>query len=99
MFSASNTGATFCPLIRKKCIQKKCVFWTRVIGKNPQNEETLDHWACAVSWIPMLLIENSQMSRQTGAATESMRNEIVKRMDSPRMLPREGNGREALPRV
>jgi hypothetical protein len=28
--------------------------------------------------MPILLIENSQMSRQTGAAVESFRNEMVK---------------------
>ena len=31
-----------------------------------------------MTFIPMLLIENSGMSRQTGAAVESFRNQMVK---------------------
>jgi hypothetical protein len=31
-----------------------------------------------MSWLPILLIENAQMSRHTGAAVESFRNEMVK---------------------
>jgi hypothetical protein len=31
-----------------------------------------------MAWMPMLLIENAQQSRQTGAAVESFRNEMVK---------------------
>jgi len=30
-----------------------------------------------VAWMPILLIENSQQQRQTGAAVESFRNEMV----------------------
>ena len=41
----------------------------------------VDEWVCSLASLPMLLIENAQQTRQAGAATESMRNEIVKRMD------------------
>lgn len=37
---------------------------------------------CAITWLPMLLIENSQQQRQTGAAVESFRNEMVKANDT-----------------
>ena len=30
-----------------------------------------------MSWLPVLMIENAQQSRQTGAAVESFRNEMV----------------------
>lgn len=49
-----------------------------VRGKNPQTGEEVDEWNCAVTWLPMLMIENSQQQRQTGAAVESFRNEMVK---------------------
>ena len=45
---------------------------------NPQTGEQIDEWDCAVKWVPMMLIENTQMQRQTGAAIESFRNESVK---------------------
>jgi hypothetical protein len=54
-----------------------CEWWTHVRGKHPQSEEILDQWGCAIAWLPMLMIENSQMQRQTGAAVESFRNEMV----------------------
>ena len=38
----------------------------------------VDNYECAISWLPMLLIENSGQQRQTGAAVESFRNEMVK---------------------
>jgi hypothetical protein len=47
------------------------------MGKNPQTEEIIDEWRCAIALLPMLLIENSQMSRQTSAAVESFRNNLT----------------------
>ena len=67
----------YCPLIRKNCIEHKCKFFTQVIGKNPQTGQEIGTWDCAISWLPMLLIEGSQQGRHTGAAIESFRNEMV----------------------
>lgn len=55
----------------------KCRFWIHVIGKDPQTGATIDNQDCAVAWIPVLLIENSKVNRETGAAVESLRNENV----------------------
>jgi hypothetical protein len=68
-----------CPLHKKdvSTVCHKCPWWTRVVGKNPQSEELIDDWRCAVSLLPMLLIENSQQQRATGAAVETLRNGIV----------------------
>jgi hypothetical protein len=55
-----------------------CPKFVSVKFRNPQNGELVDKFGCADSFIPLLLIENSQMSRQTGAAVESFRNEVVK---------------------
>ena len=68
----------FCPLINKDCIGLECAWFTQVRGMNPQTGEEVDEWDCAVKWVPMMLIENTQMQRQTGAAIESFRNESVK---------------------
>lgn len=59
-----------------------CPKWIHIIGKDPQSDATFDKYGCSDTYMHMLLIENSQMQRQTGAAVESMRNEIVARMDS-----------------
>ncbi len=67
----------FCPLIKKDCIGLQCSWFTQVRGKNPQTGADVDEWSCAITWLPVLLIENSQQQRQTGAAVESFRNEMV----------------------
>lgn len=68
-----------CPLHKVDCSEvcHKCPWWNRVTGKNPQSEEMIDDWRCAVALLPMLLIENAQQSRSTGAAVESLRNNLV----------------------
>lgn len=55
----------------------KCRFWVTVMGSNPQSGETVNNGDCAMAWMPVLLIENSKVNRETGAAVESMRNESV----------------------
>ena len=67
----------FCPLLQKECIGLQCAWITQVRGTNPNTSEEVDEWDCAVKWMPMLLIENSQQQRQTGAAVESFRNNTV----------------------
>jgi hypothetical protein len=69
-----------CPLHKKPMEQvcHKCPWWTQVRGKHPQSHEEIDRWGCAMAWLPMMLIENSQTQRQTGAAVESFRNEMVR---------------------
>ena len=68
----------YCPLIKKDCIGLQCSWFTEIRGMNPNTGEPVDEWGCAITWMPMLLIENSQQQRSTGAAVESFRNEVVK---------------------
>jgi len=74
---------TVCPLHKVDCstVCHKCPWWSRIVGKNPQSEELIDDWRCAIALLPMLLVENSQQSRSTGAAVETLRNELVKGMN------------------
>ena len=50
----------------------------KVRGNNPNTGEEIDEYGCAIAWMPIMMIENSQQQRQTGAAVESFRNEMVK---------------------
>ena len=68
-----------CPLDSfNPCRQLDCAWFIQVRGTNPNTGKEVDEWACSIAWIPMLLIENSQQQRQTGAAVESFRNEMAK---------------------
>lgn len=71
-------NGTFCPLIKKDCVGLTCAWYTRVQGYDVNSGNQVDSYECAISWLPMLLIENSSQQRQTGAAVESFRNEMVK---------------------
>jgi hypothetical protein len=68
----------FCPLIGEDCKGIQCSWFVQMRGMNPNTGEEIDEWNCAVTWLPTLLIENAQQSRQAGAAIESFRNEVAK---------------------
>ena len=76
----TKTGT--CPL-GAKCeevrddIMYVCPWYTKVRGNDPNTGQEVDEMRCAIAWLPMLMIENSQQQRQTGAAVESFRNEVV----------------------
>lgn len=57
------------------------MFWTHVLGTNPQTGAQVDQFDCSIRWLPMLLLENAKQTRGAQAAVESMRNEVVDRQD------------------
>jgi hypothetical protein len=71
-------NGNFCPLIKKDCVGLQCAWMTRVQGVDTNTGNQVDEYQCAVAWMPMLLVENSGQQRQTGAAVESFRNEMVR---------------------
>lgn len=87
---------TTCPL-GSKCEEVKdnkilrCAWSIELAGINPNTGEPVPERGCAMAWIPILLIENSQQQRSTGAAVESFRNEVVAanaQANLPVFLPR-----------
>jgi hypothetical protein len=79
-------NGTFCPLIKKDCVGLTCAWYTRVQGYDMNSGTQVDSYECAISWLPMLLIENSGQQRSTGAAVESFRNEMVKSNEQAQAL-------------
>jgi len=71
-----------CPL-GSKCEEIKdnkvhrCAWYTKLAGTNPNTGEKVDEHGCAITWLPVLLIENSMQQKSTAAAVESFRNEMV----------------------
>ena len=70
----------------KPCKQLDCAWFLKIRGRNPNTGDDVDDWGCAMAWMPILLIENAQMSRQTGAAVESFRNEMVKANEASQQI-------------
>lgn len=76
----------FCPLVKGDCKEIQCSWFTQLRGTNPNTGQEVDEWGCAITWLPMLLVENSQMQRHTGAAVESFRNEMARSNDTNRQV-------------
>lgn len=66
--------ARSCRDIVAKC---DCPKFVSIRGRDPQTGAEIDRHGCVDSFLPLLLIEGAQMSRQTAAAVESFRNEVV----------------------
>lgn len=87
-----------CPFHNKYMskVCKRCPLWIHIRGKDPQSDQEVDKWNCSLAFLPMLLIENAQMSRQTAASVDSFRNRLVERVplppnhiDTPQLPPTE----------
>lgn len=70
-----------CHRLPRKCrdgvVHEYCQLWIALKGVDAEGK-LIDVYGCADSFVPKLLIENAQMSRQTGAAVEIFRNEVVR---------------------
>jgi hypothetical protein len=53
------------------------MWYTHIRGYHPQTGQEVDRHDCAIAWLPVLLMENTQQQRSTGAAVESFRNEMI----------------------
>ena len=70
------TDAHICPFLGKSCIKEKCKLWILLLGENPQTREPINTFDCAISWLPVLLVENRQALNGSQVSFESFRNEI-----------------------
>lgn len=77
-----KTKEKICPLLKKPCLEEECMWYVQLRGTHPQTGEPIDQFDCSLVITPLLLIENSMQQRQTGAAVESFRNEMVKANES-----------------
>ena len=71
-----------CPLLKGKCIESNCMFFTHLIGKNPQTGQDIDEFNCAIALLPILLIENARNVVGAQAAVESFRNKSTEFQDN-----------------
>lgn len=66
----------FCPFIQKKCVKHKCAMFTHLVGMNPQTSQPTDEWGCSLAILPILLVENSNMTRHASASMDKVANEV-----------------------
>ena len=67
-----------CPMFHRDVskVCHECDWYMEVRGEHPQTGAAVDSWGCAISFLPLLMIENSGLQRETGAAVESFRNAV-----------------------
>ena len=71
-----------CPLgndceVIKNNILHRCKWYINLKGKDPQSEEIIDKWNCAIVWMVVTQIENNQFTRGTNASIQSLRNTVA----------------------
>ena len=66
-----------CEEIRDNKIHR-CMWYTKLVGMDPNTGKDIEEWSCAISWLPTLQVEMSQTNRGQTQALESFRNETVK---------------------
>jgi len=71
----------------------RCMWYTKIVGKDPQSEEEYDEWKCAIAWMPILQIEMAQTNRGQTQALESFRNETVKGQTEFNKLVKQSNNK------
>lgn len=77
----------FCPLgceceEIKNNKMRRCRWYVKLVGKDPQSKKEYDDWRCALVWNVITNIEISQTNRGQTQALESFRNETIKRQDT-----------------
>lgn len=53
-----------------------CPKFVKVVGVNPNDGQPVDRFGCVDSFLPMLLIENAMLQRQTGASADKVATEV-----------------------
>jgi len=86
----------FCPL-GSTCeeavdgVIKRCAWYTKMVGLDPNTGKEVDDWACSMAWMPMLQVEMSKTNRGQTEALESFRNETVKGQEEFNSLVKKRN--------
>ncbi len=65
-----------CEFIKDNALVE-CAWLVRITGTQPDGKE-VEEKKCAMSWLPIIMLENAQTNRGQTSALESFRNETVK---------------------
>jgi len=54
---------------------EECMWFTKIVGNDPQTGEHIDRQECAIVWQPILMVENSSQIRGMTATMQGIRSE------------------------
>lgn len=69
-----------------KPILYRCPWYVQVQGIDNNTGKEVNNWGCAIAWMPALMINTANETRQGAAATESFRNAMVKQGEQTQQL-------------
>lgn len=72
-----NTSGEVCPFHQKdvKKVCHTCPLYIQLRGVDPNTGREVDNWGCSFSFLPMIMLENTQASRHTSGSIDALRNE------------------------
>lgn len=56
----------------------RCNRWVQLQGLDRNTGQPFNEWNCTDNWSVRLQVEGNQMTREAGAATETLRNEVIR---------------------
>lgn len=57
----------------------RCAWLTKLKGKDPQSEQEYDEWKCAIAWLPIVGVQNSQTNVGQTQAIEKLHGTVSMR--------------------
>lgn len=77
-----------CPFWKKdvSLVCHKCPLYMQIRGMDRNTGQEVDHWICAIAASVPLMIENTQMNRETSGSVDSFRNEMVKMNEASNLI-------------
>lgn len=82
------------PASKQGCIQHECEFYINIMGAHPQTGELINDFRCSISFLPVLMVENSNQQRQTASEVSKVANQINRqRSEFLGALPQEARDR------
>ncbi len=60
---------------------ERCAWHMKIQGMNPQTDEPMDRWECAIVWSPIMMIEQAREQNVTSSTLQEFRNETADRQE------------------
>lgn len=73
-----------CPLLgldaegkMRPCQKFECKLYIQVRGFEHNSGREVDHWGCSWAWLPHLIIDSANQTREVSAGVQSLRNRVA----------------------
>lgn len=64
-----------------KPVLYRCPWYIKVRGVNNNTGEEYDHWNCAIAWMPTLMVNTGNDTKQNTMVLNEFKNEVIKKQN------------------